>query len=84
MVWVVSVLVVGLAVGALGRLVVPGSNPMGCVTTALVGVAGSVLGGVVGRLVFGPHHYGPVVTLLLAVAGAALVVRLLQHHRRLA
>ena len=84
MVWLVSVVVVGLGVGALGRLVVPGPNPMGYVATALVGIAGSVLGAVVGRLVFGPHRYGPAVTLLLAVAGAALVVRLLQHRRRLA
>ena len=39
---------VGLAIGLLGRLVVPGATPIGWLGTILAGIAGAILGGVVG------------------------------------
>jgi uncharacterized membrane protein YeaQ/YmgE (transglycosylase-associated protein family) len=38
-------LLIGLAVGALARLLVPGRDPLGCFGTALLGIAGSFVGG---------------------------------------
>ena len=46
----------GLVVGALGRLLVPGRQPMGILATILAGVAGSVVGGFIARLIFGPEY----------------------------
>jgi uncharacterized membrane protein YeaQ/YmgE (transglycosylase-associated protein family) len=34
-------ILVGLVIGALGRLVVPGRQPIGCLLTILLGIAGS-------------------------------------------
>lgn len=42
---VISWIVFGLIVGALARLVLPGSDPMGWLVTLIVGVVGSVVGG---------------------------------------
>lgn len=54
MLTLILIMVIGGAIiGALGRLVVPGPNPIGFVRTVLAGWAGSFLGGLVGRLVFG-------------------------------
>lgn len=39
-----SAIIVGLIVGALGRLVVPGRQPIGCLFTLLLGVIGAVAG----------------------------------------
>ena len=39
-----SAIVVGLVIGALGRLVVPGRQPIGCLLTILLGIVGSVAG----------------------------------------
>ena len=39
-----SALFAGLVVGALGRLVVPGRQPIGCLFTVLIGVLGAVAG----------------------------------------
>ena len=50
--------VFGLIAGAVGRLLVPGPNPLGCLGTMAAGVAGSFLAGLVGRLVFG-RSYAP-------------------------
>jgi uncharacterized membrane protein YeaQ/YmgE (transglycosylase-associated protein family) len=39
----------GLVVGALAKLVMPGRDPGGIIVTMLLGIAGAVLGGFVGR-----------------------------------
>lgn len=62
----------GLLIGALGRLAIPGPNPMGFLMTILVGIGGSLLGGFVSRLVGIPQEWSFVV----AVLCAALIVYL--------
>jgi uncharacterized membrane protein YeaQ/YmgE (transglycosylase-associated protein family) len=39
----------GLVVGALAKLVMPGRDPGGIIITMLLGIAGAVLGGFLGR-----------------------------------
>lgn len=46
-------IIVGLIIGALARLLVPGRQTMGLLATILVGVAGAVLGGYLWRAIFG-------------------------------
>jgi uncharacterized membrane protein YeaQ/YmgE (transglycosylase-associated protein family) len=68
----------GFVIGALGRLVVPGPNPIGFVRTVLAGWAGSFLGGLLGRLVFGwRYRYSGLFALVVAVAVTALIVYLI-------
>jgi uncharacterized membrane protein YeaQ/YmgE (transglycosylase-associated protein family) len=65
----------GLIIGGLGRLLVPGPHPIGLMRTALVGVAGSFLGGLVARYAIGLHYrYALTVGLLLSVIFAAIIV----------
>ncbi len=73
---ILSIVLVGLVVGALGRLAIPGPNPMSVGMTILVGIGGSFLGGIVGNALFGRSG------LLLAVLGAALIVWLMQRSQR--
>ena len=40
----ISALFVGLVIGALGRLVVPGRQPIGCLLTVAVGIIGAIGG----------------------------------------
>lgn len=73
----------GAIIGALGRLVVPGPNPIGFVRTVLVGWAGSFLGGLVGRLVFGwRYRYSAGLALVIAIAFTALIVYAIDRPRR--
>lgn len=46
--YIISLAVVGLVIGALGRLVVPGKNPITIGMIMLIGVAGAVLGAIIG------------------------------------
>ncbi len=66
----------GLVIGALGRLLIPGPNPMSIPMTILVGVAGSIVGGIVGRLLFGRPG-----GLILAIVFSAVIVWLIQRSR---
>lgn len=48
----------GLIVGALARLALPGKDPMSIVQTILIGMAGSLVGGLVAYYAFGEDE-GP-------------------------
>jgi uncharacterized membrane protein YeaQ/YmgE (transglycosylase-associated protein family) len=49
-------IVFGLIIGALAKLVMPGRDPGGIIVTMLLGIAGAVIGGFVGRAA---GFYGP-------------------------
>ncbi len=83
LVWILLMIIGGAIIGALGRLVVPGPNPIGFVRTVLAGWAGAFLGGLVGRLVFGwRYRYSGVFALLIAVAFTALIIYAFEGRRR--
>ena len=46
---IIGTIFVGLIVGALARLVMPGEQKMGWILTCLLGIAGSFLAGFVGQ-----------------------------------
>ena len=68
----------GLVVGALGRLVIPGPDPMSVFQTMLVGVAGSLAAGLITYYVFDREG---VPGLLLSVACTALLVFAIRKTR---
>jgi uncharacterized membrane protein YeaQ/YmgE (transglycosylase-associated protein family) len=68
----------GLIVGGLGRLVLPGKHEVGLLATALVGIAASLLGGVLADL----FDAGWLVRFLVAVALAAIGITLLSSTER--
>jgi uncharacterized membrane protein YeaQ/YmgE (transglycosylase-associated protein family) len=70
----------GLAIGALGRLVVPGNNPMATWMTAVVGVVGGVGGGAIIQTMLGNGH--TFVATLMGVAIAALFVMAVASWQR--
>jgi uncharacterized membrane protein YeaQ/YmgE (transglycosylase-associated protein family) len=78
---VLSILVGGLLIGALGRLIAPGRNRIGLLWTVTCGVGGSLIGGIVARALFispGTHW---LITLVLEVLAAALLVSLVSRRR---
>ncbi len=81
--WLVFLLVLaltGLVVGALARLLVPGRDSLGVFSTILIGIAGSFIGGLAGRALFG--ETGWLGSLVLAVLAAALLVLPFRYETR--
>ena len=69
----------GLVAGAVARMAVPGRQASGCIATLAVGLAGALIGGFVGELLFDQEiefgwDLGP---FLLAVGGAIALLLLL-------
>ena len=73
--YLIVLLFTGLVVGALGRLLVPGRDPMGVGATILVGIAASFFAGLVSWAVFGRNGAG----IILSVLCAMLIVWLLRR-----
>jgi uncharacterized membrane protein YeaQ/YmgE (transglycosylase-associated protein family) len=67
----------GLIVGALGRLALPGPDPMSIGATILIGIAGSFLAGILTWIVFGRGYGG----IILSVAFATGIVYLIRRSR---
>jgi uncharacterized membrane protein YeaQ/YmgE (transglycosylase-associated protein family) len=77
-VYLIVLALTGLAVGALGRLAIPGKDPMSIGLTILVGIAGSLVAGLVWWLISGDRNGGGI---LLSVVFAALIVYLIRRTR---
>jgi uncharacterized membrane protein YeaQ/YmgE (transglycosylase-associated protein family) len=69
---------VGLVIGALARLVLPGSQPIGWLWTVGAGIAGALLGGIVADA----FDFGGIFEFLLAVGVAAALIAALGGTRR--
>ena len=51
--FIIAMVIIGIIAGYLGRLLVPGADPMGFVATVVLGIAGSFVGGFLGYVLFG-------------------------------
>jgi uncharacterized membrane protein YeaQ/YmgE (transglycosylase-associated protein family) len=69
-----STLLVGLVLGAIGRVIAPGSGRMGCLTTSLVGVAGALIGTAASRAL----ETGTLGRWLLEIGAATVLVMVLR------
>ena len=68
-------IVFGLIVGAIAMLLMPGRDPGGIIVTMLIGIAGAVLGGFVGRAL-GLYGEGEAAGFLMALVGAVVLLAL--------
>jgi uncharacterized membrane protein YeaQ/YmgE (transglycosylase-associated protein family) len=50
--YIIALIVTGLIVGALGRLLLPGRDPMSIIQTILLGIAASLVAGLIAYYVF--------------------------------
>jgi uncharacterized membrane protein YeaQ/YmgE (transglycosylase-associated protein family) len=69
-------LIIGLVVGALAKLFMPGRDPGGIIVTMLLGVAGSLLAGFIGRSLGWYRHEGSGPGIIASVIGAMLLLLL--------
>ena len=71
----IKVVIVGLIVGAIARWIMPGAQAMGWIMTSLIGIAGSVLGGLVSSLIWkSPDGRFHPAGWIMSIAGALIVL----------
>ena len=64
---------IGLIAGAVAKLIMPGKDPGGFVITMLLGIAGSLLAGYLGRLL-GFYQEGKPAGFIMSVVGAIILL----------
>jgi len=62
-------IIYGLAVGTIAKLLHPGEDPIGFVPTIGIGIAGSMIGGLINYFVTGASHFTPAGILMGIVGG---------------
>jgi uncharacterized membrane protein YeaQ/YmgE (transglycosylase-associated protein family) len=72
---VIGWIVFGLVVGIVAKFLMPGRDPGGFIITILLGVAGALVGGYLGRAV-GWYAEGDAAGFLMAVLGAIILLAL--------
>ena len=75
MVTIFWTLVIGLVVGAIAKLLMPGRDPGGCIITILLGIAGAFVAGYIGRVV-GWYQPGQPAGFIASVIGAMILLLL--------
>ena len=65
-------LLIGLVIGALARLLVPGRQHIGLILTILIGIVAALVAGLVTTAIIGAGH--AVITFIVALVAAALLV----------
>jgi uncharacterized membrane protein YeaQ/YmgE (transglycosylase-associated protein family) len=80
---IVWMLIVGLIVGFVAKLLMPGRDPGGFIVTMLIGVAGSFVAGFAGRAA-GLYRTGETPGFIMSVLGALVLLfiyRMIQKRR---
>jgi uncharacterized membrane protein YeaQ/YmgE (transglycosylase-associated protein family) len=70
-------IIVGLVVGAIAKLLMPGKDPGGFIVTILLGIAGAFVGTWVGRIFAGENYTAG---WIMSVIGAVILLLLQAQH----
>jgi uncharacterized membrane protein YeaQ/YmgE (transglycosylase-associated protein family) len=80
---VIGWIVFGLIIGALAKLVMPGRDPGGIIVTMLIGIAGALLGGFIGRAIglYGPNQAAGWVMSFIGAVILLVIYRMVVRRR---
>ena len=81
---IIGWIVIGLLAGGIAKLLMPGRDPGGCIVTILLGIAGALVAGFLGRAI-GWYKPGDSAGFVAAIVGAFLILlvyRLIVTRRR--
>jgi uncharacterized membrane protein YeaQ/YmgE (transglycosylase-associated protein family) len=71
MIAILWTLVIGLIVGAIAKLLMPGKDPGGIIITMLLGIAGAFVGSWLGRIFWGDNYSAG---WIMSIVGAMLLL----------
>ena len=84
---IIAWILLGLLAGITAKMLMPGKDPGGIIVTTLIGIAGGLLGGWLGKVIFGVDSidgFFELSTWIAAIVGALILLaayRLFARHR---
>ena len=70
---ILVMIVLGLIIGAVAKLIMPGQDPGGIIITILLGIAGALVGGFLGRAI-GLYQEGQPAGFVMSIVGALVLL----------
>jgi uncharacterized membrane protein YeaQ/YmgE (transglycosylase-associated protein family) len=74
---IIAFIILGLLAGALAKAILPGNDPGGFIVTALIGIAGALIGGFLAGVIFDAHpldEFFDVSTWATAIIGSIILL----------
>ena len=78
---IIWIILVGLIIGAVAKLLMPGKDPGGCIVTILLGIAGALVGTWIGRFFMGENYVAGWIMSIVGAMVLLLVYRLIRGRR---
>ena len=77
-------IIIGLVVGALAKLIMPGRDPGGIIVTILLGIAGAFIASFIGRQLgwYGPGQSAGIIASIVGAIALLLIYRMFQRPSR--
>ncbi|HVG26329.1 MAG TPA: GlsB/YeaQ/YmgE family stress response membrane protein [Acidobacteriaceae bacterium] len=69
----IGTLIIGLVIGALAKLIMPGKDPGGIIVTIIIGIIGSFIGAFLGRAM-GLYQPGQPAGFIMSLVGALILL----------
>jgi uncharacterized membrane protein YeaQ/YmgE (transglycosylase-associated protein family) len=85
---IIAWILIGLLAGAIAKLLLPGKDPGGIIITMLIGIVGGLLGGWLGKVIFGVDSidgFFDLSTWIAAIVGSLILLvlyRVITGNRR--
>ncbi|MBA3651132.1 MAG: GlsB/YeaQ/YmgE family stress response membrane protein [Chthoniobacterales bacterium] len=79
---IIGTLIIGLVVGVIAKLLMPGRDPGGCIITILLGIAGAFVGTWIGRLFWGSNYAAGWILSIIGAMLLLLIYRMIAGRRR--
>jgi uncharacterized membrane protein YeaQ/YmgE (transglycosylase-associated protein family) len=76
---IIAFIILGLLAGLIAKAIMPGNDPGGYIVTALIGIAGALLGGFLAAALFGADpldEFFDISTWLTAIVGSIILLAL--------
>lgn len=70
---IIGTIIIGFIVGLIARWIMPGTTPLGCLLTVLLGIGGAVVGKFVGQAL-GMYKEGDPAGFFMSLVGALIIM----------
>lgn len=78
---ILATIIIGLVVGVIAKLLMPGRDPGGCIITILLGIAGAFVGTWIGRIFWGANYAAGWILSIIGAMILLLIYRMIAGRR---